>query len=78
LISALAGLGSFSSVLVPARALFALINASMIFFLLVHIDDEEYSGLVKLFHGVFIANLVLCMVQFLGLFYNLAFLITLI
>ena len=67
-ISAMAGLGSFSSVLVPARALFALINASMIFFLLVHIDDEEYSGLVKLFHGVFIANLVLCMVQFMGLF----------
>ena len=68
LISALTMLGSFSSVLVPARALFALINASMIFFLLVHVDDEEYSGLVKLFHGVFIANLVLCMVQFLGLF----------
>ncbi len=68
LISALTILGSFSSVLVPARALFALINASMIFFLLVHVDDEEYSGLVKLFHGVFIANLVLCMVQFLGLF----------
>jgi len=67
-ISALSGLGSFSSVLVPARALFALINASMIFFLLVHIDDDEYSGLVKIFHGVFIANLVLCMVQFFGLF----------
>lgn len=67
-VSAVVMLGAFSSVLVPARALFALINASMIFFLLIHVNDEEYGWLVKIFHGVFLANLVLCVVQYLGLF----------
>jgi hypothetical protein len=67
-VSAVVMLGSFPSVLVPARALFALINASMIFFLLIHVDDEEYGWLVKIFHGVFLANLGLCVVQYLGLF----------
>ena len=67
-VSAVMMLGTFSSVLVPARALFALINASMIFFLLIHVNDEEYGWLVKIFHGVFLANLGLCVVQYLGLF----------
>ena len=67
-VSAVMMLGAFSSVLVPARALFALINASMIFFLLIHVNDEEYGWLVKIFHGVFLANLGLCVVQYLGLF----------
>lgn len=67
-VSAVVMLGAFPSVLVPARALFALINASMIFFLLIHVNDEEYGWLVKIFHGVFLANLVLCVVQYLGLF----------
>lgn len=68
LVSAVVMLGAFPSVLVPARALFALINASMIFFLLIHVNDEEYGWLVKIFHGVFLANLGLCVVQYLGLF----------
>ncbi len=67
-VSAVMMLGTFPSVLVPARALFALINASMIFFLLIHVNDEEYGWLVKIFHGVFLANLGLCVVQYLGLF----------
>lgn len=67
-VSAVVMLGAFPSVLVPARALFALINASMIFFLLIHVNDEEYGWLVKIFHGVFLANLGLCVVQYLGLF----------
>lgn len=67
-VSTVVMLGAFPSLLVPARALFALINASMIFFLLIHVNDEEYGWLVKIFHGVFLANLVLCVVQYFGLF----------
>ena len=63
ILSALLMLGSFNSVLIPARALFALINASMIFFLLVHIKNEEYRVLVNIFHGVFLANVALCTLQ---------------
>jgi len=61
-------LGSFSSLLVPARAFFALLNASMIFFVLIHIKDEEFAYLRKAFEWVFLANMVLSSVQFLGLF----------
>jgi len=66
-ISALLMLGSFPSVLIPARALFALINASMIFFLLIHVQKEEYKVLVNIFHGVFLVNVVLCAMQYLGI-----------
>lgn len=68
LVSVLVSWGSFSSILVPARALFALINASMIFFLLIRVDLEEYRLLVKIFEWVFGVNVVLCLVQFMGLF----------
>lgn len=61
-------IGSFPSILVPARAFFALVNASMIFFLLVHVDTKEYKGLVRVFDYVFAANVILCLVQFLGVF----------
>ena len=64
---ALLMLGSFPSVLIPARALFALINASMIFFLLIHVQKEEYKVLVNIFHGVFLVNVVLCAMQYLGI-----------
>lgn len=67
-VSALMMLGSFKSVLIPARALFALINASLIFFLLIHIDKDEFKWLKRIFHGVFIANIGLCFIQYLGLF----------
>ena len=67
IISALLMLGSFPSVLIPARALFALINASMIFFLLIHVQKEEYKVLVNIFHGVFLVNVVLCAMQYLGI-----------
>ena len=67
IISALLMLGSFPSVLIPARALFALINASMIFFLLIHLQKEEYKVLVNIFHGVFLVNVVLCAMQYLGI-----------
>ncbi len=66
-VSALFMLGTFKTVLIPARALFALINATLIFFLLVHIDDDEYRWLTRIFHGVFIANIALCVLQYLGL-----------
>jgi hypothetical protein len=35
--------------------------------LLVHIKNEEYRVLVNIFHGVFLANVVLCTLQYLGL-----------
>ncbi len=60
--------GSFTSVLVPARAFFALVNASLIFFLLIKIDCEEYRMLVRIFEWVFGINVFLCLIQFLGLF----------
>ena len=66
-VSALLMLGSFPSLLIPARALFALINASMIFFLLIHVQKEEYKVLVNIFHGVFLVNVVLCAMQYLGI-----------
>jgi hypothetical protein len=61
-------LGSFSSLLVPARAFFALLNASMIFFVLIHIKENEFAFLRKAFEWVFLANMVLSSIQFLGLF----------
>lgn len=66
-VSALFMLGTFKTVLIPARALFALINATLIFFLLIHVDDDEYKWLTRIFHGVFIANIALCVIQYLGL-----------
>lgn len=68
LVSVIMNMGSFASVLIPARAFFALVNASMIFFLLIHVKNEEYRWLVKIFDWVFGANVVLCIVQFLGIF----------
>ena len=61
-------IGSFPSILVPARAFFALVNASLIFFLLIHVGEKEYRGLVRVFDYVFAANVILCLVQFLGIF----------
>lgn len=61
-------LGSFSSILIPARAFFALLNASMIFFVIIHVKNKEYKYLVTAFEWVFLANMVLSSVQFLGLF----------
>ena len=68
LISTLLGVSGLSSILGISRAFFALVNASLIFFLLIHIKKEEYTFLCKAFEFVFAANVVLCLVQFLGLF----------
>ena len=46
-------IGSFPSILVPARAFFALVNASLIFFLLIHVGENEYRGFVRVFDYVF-------------------------
>jgi hypothetical protein len=61
-------LGNFTSILVPARALFALLNASLIFFLLIKVDDKEFRFLTKAFEWVFFTNIVLGVVQFFGMF----------
>lgn len=61
-------LGKFNSILVPARAFFALINASLIFFVLINIKNKEFKFLVKAFEWVFLANIILSIIQFLGLF----------
>jgi hypothetical protein len=68
LISALLMLGNFSSILVPARAFFALLNASMIFFVIIKIDDDEFTFLRKAFEWVFIANILFGFIQFFNLF----------
>lgn len=61
-------LGKFSSVLVPARAFFALVNASLIFYVLINIKNKEFHFLAKAFEWVFLINVVLSFIQFLGLF----------
>ncbi len=61
-------IGNFSSILVPARAFFALVNASLIFFVLIRIKDKEFRFLAKAFEWVFLVNVVLCIIQFMGLF----------
>lgn len=66
--SAATHFNGWGSILVSARALFALINASLIFFLLVRIKSEEYRFLAKAFEWIFAANIILCCIQYLGLF----------
>ena len=66
--SAATHLNGLGSVLVSARALFALINASLIFFLLIRVENEEYRFLTRAFEWVFAANIILSLIQFLGLF----------
>ncbi len=68
IISVSLSLGQFSSFLVPARAFFALVNASMIFFLLIHINNKEFRFLSKAFEWVFLINIVLSLIQFMGVF----------
>ena len=53
--------------LVPARALFALLNATLIFFLIIKVDDEEFGSLKKVFTWVFGINVVLSLVQYFGM-----------
>ncbi len=67
LISALLGVDGISSILGISRAFFALVNASLIFFIDTY-KKEEYTFLCKAFEFVFAANVILCLVQFLGLF----------
>lgn len=67
-LSAMLMLGNFASVLVPARALFALVNATVIFFVLIKIKDDEFRFLSMAFEWVFIANIVFGLVQFFGVF----------
>ncbi len=67
-ISAALMLGKFSSILVPARAFFALVNASIIFFVLINIRKEEFKFLATAFEWVFLINIVLSLIQFFGLF----------
>lgn len=50
------------------RALFALINASLIFFLMVKLSDYEFKWVNKLFMIVFWANVLVSLLQFTGLF----------
>lgn len=68
LVSAAWGLVLGNSWLVMARALFALVNATLIFFVLVRVSRPEYNQLLRVFEWVFFINTALCLVQFLGLF----------
>jgi len=67
-ISAVYILSSGQPILVPARALFALLNVTFIFFCIIKVEDKEFEFLKKAFTWVFYANIVLCLVQYFGLF----------
>ena len=54
--------------LIPARSFFALINASLIFFLLLSIGKKEFDGLRKAFDIVFAVNMVVVVAQTLNVF----------
>lgn len=66
--SALVGLNGASALLGQARSLFALLNATLIFFVLMNIKTAEYRFLMRVFEWVFFINIALCFIQFLGLF----------
>lgn len=68
LISAAYILSKGEPILVPARALFALLNVTFIFFCILKIDDKEFAQLRKAFTWVFGVNVVLSMVQYFGFF----------
>jgi len=55
-------------VLVPARALFALINATFIFFVIIKASPVEFDSLKKVFMWVFLINISLGVIQYFGLF----------
>jgi hypothetical protein len=50
------------------RALFALINASLIFFLMIKLSEHEFKWVNRLFLIVFWTNVVVSLLQFSGLF----------
>lgn len=50
------------------RALFALVNASLIFFLMLKLSDWEFRWVNRLFLFVFWANVIVSVLQFTGLF----------
>jgi hypothetical protein len=54
--------------LVPARALFALLNATLVFFVIIKVDDQEFGSLKKVFTWVFGINVVVSLVQYFGMF----------
>ena len=68
IISVSVNLGKFNSLIEPARAFFALVNASLIFFALININNKEFRYLSKAFEWVFFINIALSIIQFLGLF----------
>lgn len=55
-------------VLSVARSLFAFANASLIFFSVLHSDEEEYQALLRAFTRVALINLVLVFLQYSHLF----------
>ena len=68
LLSAIFILSKGAAILVPARALFALLNATLIFFIIIRIDDKELEVLKKVFVWVFGINIGLSIIQYFGMF----------
>lgn len=68
LISAAYILSKGEPILVPARALFALLNVTFIFFCILKIDDKEFAQLRKAFTWVFAVNVGLSLIQYFGFF----------
>lgn len=61
-------LGNMSSPLVPLRSLFAIINATLVFFAIQQLNEKEYAWLDKALLVVLFTNIGLALIQTLGLF----------
>lgn len=61
-------LGSSSGILVPTRALFALINSSFIFIVIQNLKEEEYTKVTKALNVIFGLILLTGLIQYLGVF----------
>lgn len=57
-----------SGVLIPARSFFALLNASLIFFVIIEIQPKEHHWLGKVFDVIFGLNIAIALLQTLSLF----------
>ena len=54
--------------MVPVRAFFALLNATLIFFVIIGSEDLEYEKIKKVFLWVFAINVIISIVQYLAVF----------
>lgn len=54
--------------MVPVRAFFALLNATLIFFVIIRSEDKEFQQLKQVFLWIFVINIVVSILQYLAIF----------